>query len=65
MNEPRPLDGLNRARNRLIAIELVGGDKLCGNLKAFDLNINLLVAEAQGKAEFFIPGSQVKKITIH
>ena len=43
MNESRPLDTLNSARNKKVIIELKNGKQLIGNLRAFDIHINLVL----------------------
>lgn len=46
-NSKRPLDALEKARNKRIIVNLKNGEKLAGNLKAFDLHLNLWLEEAE------------------
>jgi len=39
----RPLDTLNQARNKKVIIDLKNGKQFTGNLKAFDIHINLVL----------------------
>jgi len=39
----RPLDTLNQARNKKIIVDLKNGKQFVGNLKAFDIHINLVL----------------------
>jgi small nuclear ribonucleoprotein len=43
----RPLDALNNARNKRVIVELKGGKQFVGNLKAFDIHINVVLEEAE------------------
>ena len=43
----RPLDALNEARNKRVIIELKNGKQYMGKLKAFDIHINSVLAEAE------------------
>ena len=43
----RPLDALNEARNKRVLIELKNGKQFIGKLKAFDIHINTVLAEAE------------------
>ena len=47
MEESRPLDALNRARNKRVIVELKNGRQYVGNLKAFDIHINVVLEEAE------------------
>ncbi len=52
MNESsRPLDALNNARNKKIIIELKNGKQIVGNLKAFDIHINLVLENVEEHEE--------------
>jgi len=43
----RPLDALNEARNKRVVVELKNGKQYIGKLKAFDIHINTVLAEAE------------------
>ena len=47
MEAARPLDALNRARNKRVLIELKNNTKFVGTLKAFDIHINIVLEEAE------------------
>ncbi len=43
----RPLDALNKARNKRVIVELKNNKQYLGNLKAFDIHINIVLEEAE------------------
>jgi len=43
----RPLDTLNKARDKKVIIELKNGKQLRGTLKAFDIHINTVIDDAE------------------
>ena len=47
MEESRPLDALNKARNKRVITELKNGKRFVGTLKAFDIHINVVLEEAE------------------
>lgn len=47
MDQPRPLDALNAARNKKVIIELKNGKQFIGDLKAFDIHINVVLNNAE------------------
>ena len=47
MEQSRPLDALNRARNKRVIVELKNGKQFVGNLKAFDIHINTVLDNAE------------------
>ncbi|MBU0615992.1 MAG: small nuclear ribonucleoprotein [Nanoarchaeota archaeon] len=47
VEEARPLDALNRARNKRVIVELKNGKQFVGNLKAFDIHINIVLENAE------------------
>jgi len=47
----RPLDALNRARNKRVIVELKNGTQYVGTLKAFDIHINVVMEEAEERAD--------------
>lgn len=46
MMQSRPLDALNKARNRKVVVELKGGRMYSGVLNAFDIHINVVLDQA-------------------
>ncbi len=47
MDAARPLDALNVARNKRVMVELKNGKQYMGNLKAFDIHINVVLEDAE------------------
>ncbi|MFC1768876.1 LSM domain-containing protein [Nanoarchaeota archaeon] len=47
----RPLDALNRARDKRVIIELKNQKQLVGTLKAFDIHINIVLDNADEIAD--------------
>ena len=47
----RPLDALNRVRDKRVIVELKNGKQFVGNLKAFDIHINVVLEDAEERAE--------------
>jgi len=47
MVESRPLDALNRARDKRVIVELKNGKQYIGILKAFDIHINVVLEDAE------------------
>lgn len=43
----RPLDTLNKARDKKVIIELKNGKQIRGTLKAFDIHINIVLDDAE------------------
>jgi len=43
----RPLDALNRSRDKRVIVELKNGKQLIGKLEAFDIHINVVLKEAE------------------
>ncbi len=43
----RPLDALNRARDKRVIVELKNNKQYIGILKAFDIHINVVLEEAE------------------
>jgi small nuclear ribonucleoprotein len=46
-SQPRPLDALNKARNKRVIVELKNGRTYVGMLRAFDIHINCVLEEAE------------------
>lgn len=51
MEQSRPLDALNKARNKKVIVELKGGKSYAGTLNAFDIHINVVLDNAEEMAE--------------
>jgi len=47
MEASRPLDALNNSRNKKVIVELKGGKQYAGNLKSFDIHINVVLDDAE------------------
>jgi small nuclear ribonucleoprotein len=48
MNEPsRPLDALNKARDKRVIVELKNNKRYIGKLKSFDIHINVVLEDAE------------------
>lgn len=47
MENSRPLDALNRARDSRVIVELKNNKQYIGKLKAFDIHINVVLEEAE------------------
>lgn len=46
MEESRPLDALNHARNKTVMVDLKNNYRYVGKLKAFDIHINTVLEDA-------------------
>ncbi|MCF7862108.1 small nuclear ribonucleoprotein [Candidatus Woesearchaeota archaeon] len=51
MEAERPLDTLNKARNKRVIIELKNGKQFTGMLKAFDIHINVVIDDADERVD--------------
>lgn len=49
MEDSRPLDALNKARNKRVIVELKNGKQYVGKLNAFDIHINVVLEDAEEK----------------
>jgi small nuclear ribonucleoprotein len=47
MEQSRPLDALNNARHKRVIVELKNNKQIIGKLDAFDIHINVVLAEAE------------------
>ncbi len=52
----RPLDALNKARDKRVIVELKNNKQYLGVLKAFDIHINVVLEEAEERE-----GGEVKR----
>jgi len=50
MDASRPLDALNDARNKRVIVELKNGRQILGNLKAFDIHINVVLQDSEERS---------------
>lgn len=51
MEQSRPLDTLNKARNKRVIVELKNGKQFVGKLLAFDIHINVVLNDSEEMAE--------------
>jgi small nuclear ribonucleoprotein (snRNP)-like protein len=49
--QSRPLDALNKARNKRVLVELKNGRQYVGNLIAFDIHINTVLESAEERVD--------------
>lgn len=47
----RPLDALNRARDKKVIVELKNNKQYIGNLKSFDIHINVVLENAEERVD--------------
>lgn len=47
MEASRPLDALNKARNKRVIVELKNTKQFAGKLNAFDIHINVVLDDAE------------------
>ena len=47
MDQPRPLDALNKSRDKRIIVELKNNKQYIGKLKSFDIHINVVLEDAE------------------
>lgn len=73
MENSRPLDTLNLARNKRVIVELKNGKQFVGVLKAFDIHINISLDDAEERQDgevkrklgsTFVRGDTIILITI-
>jgi len=60
MEDSRPLDALNKARNKRVIVELKNGKQYIGKLNAFDIHINVVLEDA----EETINGESTRKLGV-
>ncbi len=58
MEQPRPLDALNRARDKRIIVELKNNKQFIGKLKSFDIHINIVLEDVEER----VNGEMVRKL---
>jgi len=49
--EARPLDALNRARDKKVIVDCKNGRQYTGILRAFDIHINVVLDETEERVE--------------
>lgn len=47
IEQSRPLDALNKSRDKRVIVELKNGRQLIGILRAFDIHINVVLDEVE------------------
>jgi len=47
IEQSRPLDALNRARDKRVIVELKNGKQFIGKITAFDIHINVVLDDAE------------------
>lgn len=47
MEQSRPLDALNKSRDKRVLVELKNNKQYVGKLKAFDIHINVVLDDAE------------------
>ena len=60
MEQLRPLDALNRARDKRVLVDLKNNRQYVGILKAFDIHINVVLENA----EELVDGKASKKLGV-
>ncbi|MBS3148212.1 small nuclear ribonucleoprotein [Candidatus Woesearchaeota archaeon] len=49
--EARPLDALNRARDKKVIVECKNGRQYLGSLRAFDIHINVVLDDTEERVD--------------
>ena len=49
MEPARPLDALNKSRDKRVIVELKNNKQFIGKLKSFDIHINVVLEDAEEK----------------
>ncbi len=50
MEPARPLDALNAARDKRVIVELKNGKQYVGQLRAFDIHVNVVLENAEERS---------------
>jgi len=58
IEQSRPLDTLNKARDKRVIVELKNKVRFVGKLKAFDIHINVVLVDA----EEFVDGEKKRRL---
>ncbi|MBI2647633.1 small nuclear ribonucleoprotein [Candidatus Woesearchaeota archaeon] len=73
MEQPRPLDALNKVRDKRVIVELKNNKQYTGKLKSFDIHINVVLEDAEERlngevtrklGNVFIRGDTITVISI-
>lgn len=51
MEQSRPLDALNKSRNKRVIVELKNNKQYIGSLYAFDIHINIVLNNAEERVD--------------
>ena len=51
MVEARPLDALNRARDKKVIVDCKNGKQYTGTLRAFDIHINVVLDDTEERVD--------------
>ncbi len=51
VEQPRPLDALNRGRNKRVIVDLKNNKQIVGILKSFDIHINSVLEDAEERRD--------------
>jgi small nuclear ribonucleoprotein len=49
--ESRPLDALNKSKDKKVIIELKNGHQFVGTLRAFDIHINIVLDDTEERVD--------------
>ena len=60
MEPARPLDALNKARDKRIIIELKNNKQYIGKLKSFDIHINVVIEDVEER----VNGEMTRKLGV-
>ena len=58
MEPARPLDALNKARDKRIIVELKNSKQYIGKLKSFDIHINIVIEDVEER----VNGEMTRKL---
>ncbi len=60
MEQARPLDALNKSRDKRVIVELKNNKQYIGKLKSFDIHINVVLEDAEER----VNGEVVRKLGV-
>lgn len=60
MEQARPLDALNKSRDKRVIVELKNNKQYIGKLKSFDIHINVVLEDAEER----VNGEVARKLGI-
>ena len=58
IEQSRPLDALNKARDKRVIVELKNNKQFIGKLKSFDIHVNVVLEDVEERAN----GEMTRKI---